>query len=104
MRQLLRRAPVCALGIALVTLLLPRAGSAQTPQTHTVTVGSLTFSPSSLTINVGDSVTFAFTNPGEFNSVVQESDEFACSSARDALIFHLRTTLTATFTTAGTFR
>ncbi|MEP7043555.1 MAG: plastocyanin/azurin family copper-binding protein [Dokdonella sp.] len=79
--------------------------------THTVTVGGagLTFSPSTLTIDVGDTVTFVKTAAGGFHNVHASDNSFRCAAtcANDGSGGTGDPTLgafsqTVTFNTAGT--
>ncbi|HEX4480720.1 MAG TPA: plastocyanin/azurin family copper-binding protein [Rudaea sp.] len=77
--------------------ILALAGSAAFAANHAVSVGgsALVFTPSTLTINVGDSVTF--TNVGGVHNVVADDNSFTSGAPTGTFTF------TETFTTAGTF-
>src|SRR5690349_6173196 len=66
--------------LAALALLLISSVSVATPHTITVGGGSNTFSPSTLTINVGDTVTF--TNAGGGHNVVADG-LFRCARGCD---------------------
>ena len=78
-----------------ILLCLPQAALAQT--THIVTVSDNSFSPSNLTIQVGDSVEFRNAAGGNSHNVVWQSGGF--SNQPTAAAF----TYTVTFNSAGTF-
>jgi plastocyanin len=69
-----------------------------TPQTYTVSVSSSgSFSPASLTINVGDSLRFTFTSGDEKNV------SFSPNTISGFKLDHDKTSFTRTFSTAGTW-
>ena len=93
----------------LVGVSLLVAGSVATAANHTVRVGGggLTFSPASLTIQRGDTVTF--TNAGGFHNVVADSGAFRCALGCDGSgtgngnPSSAQWSAVVTFNTAGTF-
>ncbi|MDC8014477.1 plastocyanin/azurin family copper-binding protein [Tahibacter soli] len=92
----------------LVGVLLLAAGSVATAANHTVRVGGggLTFTPSTLTIQRGDTVTFS--NAGGFHNVVADSGAFRCAAGCDGAggngnLSSAGWSATVAFNTAGTF-
>jgi plastocyanin len=78
----------------MVLLLVPFPALAQT--THTVTVGDNFFNPSSLTIAVGDTVTWQNASGGMSHNVTANNGSFASTTAAAFTFSH-------TFNAAGTF-
>ncbi|HJU39676.1 MAG TPA: plastocyanin/azurin family copper-binding protein [Tahibacter sp.] len=92
----------------LVGLVLIAAGSAAHAANHTVQVGGggLVFTPSTLTIQRGDTVTFV--NAGGFHNVVADSGGFRCANGCDGAggngnLSSAQWSATVAFNNAGTF-